>query len=120
MGKSKSPFKIKNMDSILVIVTSAIAFYLGAQVLSGVSINNFWQALLVALAIAVLNVTLGIVLKIVTLGVLSLGIFTLFLDAILIQVADYFVAGIKVKNFWWALALATVVSIIDGVIGWLV
>ena len=52
--------------------------------------KNFVQAIIVALVIAVLNVTLGLLLKIVTLGLLSLGIFTLLLDALLIQVADFF------------------------------
>lgn len=106
------------MDTIIVIISSAVAFYFGAQLLSGVKISSFVEALFVAVAIAVLNVTLGIFLKIVTLGILSLGIFTWLLDAILIQVADYFLKGIEVKNFWWALALAAVVSFIDGIIGW--
>ncbi|MFK7808207.1 MAG: phage holin family protein [Saprospiraceae bacterium] len=107
------------METILVIIVSAIAFYGGARVLSGVTIDNFLQAIMVAVAIAFLNMTLGLLLKIVTLGILSLGIFTWLLDAMLIQVADYFMAGIRVKNFWWALALAAVVSIIEGFIGWI-
>ena len=106
------------MEMIIAILVNAAAFYLGAQLLEGVSIKSFVQAIIVALVIAVLNVTLGLLLKIVTLGILSLGIFTLLLDAILIQVADYFLKGLEVKNFWWALGLAAIVAIIDGLIGW--
>ena len=105
------------MEFAVSILVNAIAFYFGAYLLSGVKINNFLAAVFVAIAIAVLNVTLGILLKIVTLGILSLGVFTLLLDAILIQVADYFLKDFEVKNFWWALLLAAVVAIVDGLIG---
>ena len=104
------------MNTLIAILINAIAFFVGAQLLSGVVIKKFINAIIVAVAIAVLNVTLGVVLKIVTLGLLSLGIFTLLLNAILIQVADYFLKEFEVKNFWWALALAAVVSIVSGVI----
>lgn len=107
------------MDFIISILINALAFFLAAKVLSGVQVNDFAQAIIVALVIGLLNITLGTVLKIMTLGILSLGIFTLLLDAILIQIADYFLKGLKVKNFWWALGLAAVVAIIDGIFGWI-
>ena len=104
------------MDWILNILVAAVAFYIGGYLLSGVEMKDFFQCLVVAVVVAVLDITLGTALKIVTLGLLSLGIFTWFLNAILIQVADYFLPGFKVKNFWWALALAAVVSIAGSAI----
>ena len=106
------------MELVINILISAVAFFIGAQLLSGVTVKNFLSAILVAVVIGVLNITLGVALKIVTLGLLSIGIFTLLLDAILILVADWFLDGFKVKNFWWALGLAAIVAIIDGVGGW--
>lgn len=108
------------MDFIITILVNAAAFYLGAKLLDGVRIDSFVEAIILALVIGLLNVTLGVVLKIVTLGILSLGIFTLLLDAILIQVADHFLSGFKVRNFWWALGLAAVVAFLDGLIGYAV
>ncbi len=105
------------MDFIISVLISALAFFVGAQLLSGVTVKNFGYAIIVAIVVAVLNITLGIGLKIVSLGLLSIGIFTLLLDAILILVADWFLDGFKVKNFWWALILAAIVAIIDGVVG---
>ena len=104
------------VSTLITILVNGIAFYAGASLLKGVSIKSFMEAIFVAIAVAVLNITLGIVLKIVTLGILSLGIFTLLLDAILIQVADYFLDGFEVKNFWWALLLAIVVAVINGIL----
>lgn len=105
------------MEWIINILISAVAFFIGAQILSGVTIKNFVYAILVAVVVGVLNVTLGFFLKIVTLGLLSLGIFTWLLDAILILVADWFLKDFSVKNFWWALGLAAIVAIVDGIVG---
>ncbi|MEM1323540.1 MAG: phage holin family protein [Bacteroidota bacterium] len=105
------------METIIELFIHALAFYLGAQLLSGIQLKGFLPAILLAVAIALLNITLGTVLKIVSLGILTMGLFTLVLDAILIKVADYFITDFKVKNFWWALALAAVVAVIDGVLG---
>ncbi|MEM9549179.1 MAG: phage holin family protein [Bacteroidota bacterium] len=104
------------MEKIITILICAVSFYIGAMILSGVEIKSFIQALTVALVVAVLDVTLGTVLKIVSLGILSLGIFNWLLNAILIQVADWFLPEFKVKNFWWALGLAAIVSIVGGII----
>lgn len=101
---------------IVSLVVAAVAFYIGAYLLSGVQMKSFVESLIVAVLVAVLDFTLGNVLKIVTLGILSLGIFTWLLNAVLIQVADWFLPGFKVNNFWWALALAAIVSIASGVI----
>ena len=79
--------------------------------------KNFIQCILVALVVGFLDFTLGNVLKIVTLGLLSWGIFNWFLNAILILIADWFLDGFKVKNFWWALGLSAIVSIVGSVIG---
>jgi len=104
------------MEWIINILVAGVSFYLGGMILSGVEMKNFLQCIIVALLVGLLDITLGSVLKIVTLGVLSLGIFTWLLNAILIQVADWFLPGFKVNNFWWALGLAAIVSITSGIL----
>lgn len=104
------------MDAAISILISATAFFLAAKFLRGVTIDSFIEAIIVAIVISILSFFLGTFLEIITLGLLTIGIFTLLLDAILIQVADYFLKSFKVQNFWWALALALIVSVIDGVI----
>jgi len=104
------------MEWIVGILTCTVAFYVGGKLLAGVELKNFAQCISVAVVVAILDVTLGNVLRIVTLGILSLGIFNWLLNAILIQVADWFLPGFKVKNFWWALGLAAVVSITSALI----
>ncbi len=96
---------------IINILICALAFMFGAYILKGVEIKDFWQALLVAVVVGLLDISLGNFLRIVSLGLLSWGIFNWLLNAIVIQVADWFLPQFKVKNFWWALALSAVVSI---------
>ena len=106
---------------ILSFIIAGVSFLIGGYLLKGVSLKSIPQAFIVAIVVAILDVTLGTVLKIATLGILSLWIFNWFLNALLIQVADWFLPKFKVKNFWWALALAAIVSIssalLDSVFG---
>jgi len=104
------------MDYIINILVAGASFYIGGILLRGVEMKNFLQCIIVAIVVGLLDITLGTILKIVTLGILSLGIFTWLLNAILIQVADWFLPGFKVKNFWWALGLAAIVSIANGIL----
>jgi len=104
------------METIINVLVAGTSFYIGGKLLSGVEMKNFVQCIIVALLVGFLDITLGTVLKIVTLGILSLGIFTWLLNAILIQVADWFLPGFEVRNFWWALALAAIVSLASGVL----
>jgi len=107
------------MEYLYSLIASAVALYLGSLFLEGVKMRGFGHAIVVVIVLAVLNLTVGTVLKIFTLGILSWGIFNWFLDAILIQVADYFLENFEVKNFWWALGLAAMISIIDSGLRWI-
>ncbi len=103
------------MSMIVKLLLDALALFLGARFLKGVEIDGFIRAIWVALVIAVLNLTVGTFVKVVTLGLFSIGLFNLVLNAGLIMIADYFVKGMKVKNFWWALGLALFVAVVNTV-----
>jgi len=105
------------MDTILQVLITAVAFFIGSKILSGVEVKSFVYAIIIALVMAGLNFTIGTFLKVLSLGVLSLGLFTIILDAVLILIADYFLDGFKVKSFLWALALALVVGLASGIMG---
>ena len=106
------------LNFLLSTLLSALAFYVGARLLSGVHIKGFVSAFILALIVALLDATLGRVLDFVTapLRWITLGLFALVVNAAIILLADYFMASVRIKNFWWALALAAVVAVVN----WLV
>ncbi len=107
------------MSLIVSILVSALAFFLGAQILKGVKLERFGQAIIVAIVIALLNGTLGYVLSFVlpdkTLNFLTFGFFQFVMDAIIIWVAGKLMNNFKVKNFLNALVLAIIVALISTI-----
>ena len=102
------------MNIILHILVNALAFFIGAKLLSGVNIKGYVQALILALVVGVLNFTLGNFLTFITFGLLRWGLLALVLDAIIIMLADFFLKDVKVKSFWWALGLALLVAVVNA------
>ena len=102
---------------IATIIINAVALWLGAQILRGVEIGDFLRAVIVGAVIGILNWSLGNVLDFLSTPLIwiTLGFFALVVDAIVLMVADYFMKGLKIKNFWWAMALAIIISLVNMV-----
>lgn len=92
----------------------AVAVIIVAYLLPGVTVSGFWAALLVALVLGILNVFIKPLLLFLSLpiNILTLGLFTFVINAILILIASAIVPGFKVAGFWWALAFSIVLTII--------
>ena len=96
---------------IETILANALAVWLGAQILRGVEVDDFYRAIIVGVVIGIFNFLLGNVFHWP-----SLGLFSLAMCALVLMVADYFLESIKIKNFWWAVALALIVSIVNYIV----
>lgn len=102
------------MGSFLVNVLLMSLVLMGtAYLLNGVEIEDFTRAVLVAVVLAVLNATLGKFLDFVTtpLRWITLGLFSVVVDAVVLMIAAYFLKGFTIKNFSWALLMAIFVAI---------
>jgi putative membrane protein len=108
-------------EFIFTTLINAVAVWLGAQLLRGVKVDDFYRALVIGLVVALLNATLGSFLDWISTPVrwITLGFFSLVVDAIVLMIADYFLKGLTIKNFWWALALAIVVAVVNSVTHWM-
>ncbi len=106
---------------IWVWLVTSLSFYVGAQLLKGVTIRGFGQALALSLVFGLLSATLGWVLDFLAtpLNWLTFGLFHLVVDALLITIADWLLKGVSVRNFWWALALAAVVAVVNNIVFWM-
>ncbi len=104
-------------EFIFTIFINAVAVWLGAQFLRGVQVTDFPRALIIGLVVVALNVTLGKILAAISMPInwITFGLFGFVVDAFVLMVADYFLKGLAIKNFWWALALALWVSGINWI-----
>jgi len=97
---------------LLQWLLSAIALLVVSQLVSGFYVEGFGAALTAALVIGLLNATIGLVLKIVgfPLTILTLGLFLLVVNALMILLASGLVRGFHVRGigpaFWGAAVLA--------------
>lgn len=99
------------MTFILTLLANAVGFFVGAYLLPGVQVKSFITTIFLAVIVSILNATVGYLLKLVTLGLLGWGVFSLILSAIIIRIADYFLDDFKTDSFIWALLLAVVVAV---------
>lgn len=88
-------------------------------ILSGISLETWWTGFLLAAVIILINLTLKPLMVILTLPItfLSLGLFLLVINALVILMAAELIPGFYVEGFWWALAFSIVLSLVNGVFG---
>jgi len=93
-------------------VLSALVLLFISQFVPGFQVHGLQPALIAALVIGLLNGTLGLLIKIVTfpITIVTLGLFLLVVNAMMILLAAHFVTGFHVAGWipalWGALALA--------------
>lgn len=96
-------------------ILSALTIFLIAEYIKGFQVDSFQTALIVALALGIMNAIIKPILVILTLpiNILTLGLFTFVINAGLILAADYLIAGFTVTSFKPALIAAIVLWIIN-------
>lgn len=101
---------------IRLLITAAVAYGLSMILTPHVRINSFVTALIFALVLAILNAIVKPILIILTLPitVLTLGIFLLVINVLMILLAGKFVSGIHIDGFLWAFIFGLLLSIISS------
>lgn len=94
---------------------TAVAVLIAAHYVPGIMVASFYTALLVALALAVVNVILKPILIILTLPItiLTLGLFTLVINGLLLWLVSTFVKGFEVAGFVPAFLGALIISVVS-------
>ncbi|MFY0698356.1 MAG: phage holin family protein [Balneola sp.] len=97
---------------------NSVAVFATAKILPGVEIKNFWSAIVVAALLAIVNTFLTPILQFIALpvSILTLGLFALVINTLMIMLVDALVKGFKIKNFWWALVFGIVMSLVSGIL----
>jgi putative membrane protein len=106
-----------NLVQVLVtLLLSSIAVFITAHILSGVHVADFGTAVVVAVVLGLVNTFIRPIIFILTLpiNILTLGLFTLVIIAGLVMMVSAIVPGFHVDGFWWALAFALVLWVINS------
>lgn len=109
------------MKAIYKLLISATVAFMLTKILRGVHIDHFFTAIVFALVMSVLNSIVAPIFRVIGFPVtlLTLGFFSLVINAMMVLLADYFVEGMEVDGFWWAfffsIALSFITYLLDEV-----
>ena len=97
---------------------TGIVVFLLAQILPGVSVADYFTAILVAVILALLNFIVKPILVLLTLPitVLTLGLFLLVINAVIILLTDALMDGFAVSGFWIALLFSLLLSLFQSIL----
>jgi len=103
-------------------ILSAVALWIVAYIVPGISVSGPVAALIAALVIGFVNATLGLLLKILTfpLTILTLGLFWFVINALMLKLASMFVQGFYVRGFLPAFIGAILLSLVSSILQWLI
>lgn len=104
------------MNIVLRILISAIVAFALSYILSGVHIQSFITALILAIVLGILNLFVKPILVILTLPItiFTFGLFLFVINALIILLAAKFVNGFRVDGFWWALLFSLLLSVLTS------
>ncbi len=97
----------------------AAAFAITAWLLSGVDVSGgFWGYIWVSALFGIVNVLIGTILRILTLPLmlLTLGLFSILVNALLLQIIDGITDHFTIDEFWWTAIWAAIILSIVSVI----
>ena len=103
------------LNALINWLLSALSLMIVAHVVRGFDISGFGAALIAALVIGLVNATIGLFLKIVTLPLtlLSLGVFWFLINALMLKLASALVPGFSIQGFFPAFFGAIVLSLVN-------
>ncbi|SFE28173.1 phage holin family protein [Flavobacterium xueshanense] len=99
-----------------ILITSGLVLLI-AHFMPGVHVANFTTALIVAIVLGLLNIFIKPILVILTLPVtiITLGLFLLVINALIILLCTKIVGGFSVDTFWTALIFSIILSVLQSI-----
>lgn len=106
------------MKFIVKLLLSAVAVVVLAKILSGVTVDSYLTAIIVALILAFLRAIVKPILIFLTLPItiVTFGLFLLIINAIIVLMADYLISGFQVATIWWALLFSLLLSVFETIL----
>ncbi|MEZ4600648.1 MAG: phage holin family protein [Syntrophotaleaceae bacterium] len=92
-----------------------VAIMAAAYVLKGIEVPGFFSAFFAAAILGILNALLRPILLFITLplNILTLGLFTFVINALILMMASGVIKGLEVHGFWWAVLGSLIISAVS-------
>ncbi|MGK0638329.1 phage holin family protein [Schleiferia thermophila] len=111
-------FSLQDPPFHIRLAVSTLSIFMASYIAPGVHLRDILAAFIVALVLAVFNITIKPMLILLTLPVtlFTFGIFLFVINALVILIAADLVNGFDVSGFWSALFYSFLVSVISGIL----
>ena len=92
-----------------------VAILIAAYVIEGIQVSGFLSAFFAAAVLGILNAFFRPILIILTLpiNILSMGLFTFVINALLLMMASGVIPGFQVRGFWSAILGSLIISLVN-------
>jgi putative membrane protein len=104
--------------AITRVLITGIAVFLAVMMVPGLEVTSFSAGLAAVLVLTFLNLLVRPILFFLTLPliVLSLGLFLIVVNALLLELTSYLVSGFSVVGFWSAVGGSVVISLVTMIL----
>lgn len=105
------------MNLLLTLLISAIAIAIAAYITPGAHVDSYFTAFVVAVILAIVNITIRPVLQILTLplNILTLGLVSIITNVLMVLLVAELVPGFTLSGFWTALIFAVILALVNMV-----
>jgi putative membrane protein len=106
---------------IITVLLNGLGVLIASAILPGVHVKGYGSAIVTGALLAILNATLWWVFAILSIPliILTLGLFILVINTIIVIIVDKILDGFKVDSFFWALAFSVLLALINGLLKWI-
>ncbi len=106
------------MKLILRLLLNALAVIILSYVLPGIGVDSMVTAIIVAVVLSLLNFIVKPIIVVLTLPItiVTLGLFLLVINAIIILIAANLIDGFQVASIWWAIIFSLLLSFLQSIL----
>lgn len=110
------------LEFIVTLLVTALSLLILSRLNIGLQVEDTSSALIAALVLGLLNATLRPVLGFLAfpITILTLGLFAIILNAIVLYITAALVDGFNIRNFLTAILSAILLGILNGLIMWVI
>ena len=103
------------MKILIKLLINSFALLLTAWIVPGIHVASFWTLIIAAIVLAIINIIIRPIMLFITLpiNILTLGLFTLVVNALMLWLASAIVPGFVVSGFLSAALGAIILAIIS-------